>query len=332
MPPLRAQTLALISKALVDTEAESYTVVSSVSLLASLAGAEKIELASAGGFATAATNIIAALQLQGAPVVGGADNGGGGAATTPGTFPGDSSGGSSSSSPATTGSNTDGGGGGSAVPGGVPASASAATATGAAAPAAASARMIATVFTSAATLVQTLAKANSGTVHVASDDASFELSGAQLACPGVGALTNKSGKSFGWVFFLISSGSPHVRPMGRTCGEPDEIELTAMGVKLNGSRCRPRPARRRRQRPGHDQHEQRRLRGAAGLARLWRGGRGAVVLVSPVREQPVLLEEGGRAWQRVRAASRSVSPPMGGQFDFVWPCPRTPHVAYVWRA
>ena len=26
--------------------------------------------------------------------------------------------------------------------------------------------------------------------------------------------------------------------MGRTCGEPDEIELTAMGLKLNGSRCR----------------------------------------------------------------------------------------------
>ena len=43
-------------------------------------------------------------------------------------------------------------------------------------------------------------------------------------------------KCFGWVFFLISSGSPHVHPMGRTCGEPDEIELTAMGVKLNGSR------------------------------------------------------------------------------------------------
>ena len=43
---------------------------------------------------------------------------------------------------------------------------------------------------------------------------------------------------FGWVFFLISSGSPHVRctPVGRTCGEPDEIESTAMGVKLNGSR------------------------------------------------------------------------------------------------
>ena len=45
-------------------------------------------------------------------------------------------------------------------------------------------------------------------------------------------------KFFGWVFFLISSGSPHVRHMGRTCGEPEEIESTAMGVKLNGSRCR----------------------------------------------------------------------------------------------
>ena len=37
---------------------------------------------------------------------------------------------------------------------------------------------------------------------------------------------------------MIPSGSPHVRPMGRTCGEPDEIELTAVGVELNGSRCR----------------------------------------------------------------------------------------------
>ena len=33
---------------------------------------------------------------------------------------------------------------------------------------------------------------------------------------------------FGWVFFLISLGgqAPHVRPMGRTCGELDGIELT----------------------------------------------------------------------------------------------------------
>ena len=32
--------------------------------------------------------------------------------------------------------------------------------------------------------------------------------------------------------------------MGRTCGEPDEIELAAMGVKLNGSRRRHLVARR----------------------------------------------------------------------------------------
>ena len=40
----------------------------------------------------------------------------------------------------------------------------------------------------------------------------------------------------GWVFFLIPSGSPHVRctPMERTRGEPDDIGLTPMGVKLNG--------------------------------------------------------------------------------------------------
>ena len=37
---------------------------------------------------------------------------------------------------------------------------------------------------------------------------------------------------FGWVFFLISSGSPHVRPMGRTCGEPDEIGLTPHGGEI----------------------------------------------------------------------------------------------------
>ena len=47
---------------------------------------------------------------------------------------------------------------------------------------------------------------------------------------------------FGWVFFLISSGgqAPHVRctPMWAlsTCGEPDEIELTPVGVELNGPR------------------------------------------------------------------------------------------------
>ena len=36
---------------------------------------------------------------------------------------------------------------------------------------------------------------------------------------------------------MISSGSPRVlrAPMGRTCGEPDEIGLSPMGVKLNSS-------------------------------------------------------------------------------------------------
>ena len=46
----------------------------------------------------------------------------------------------------------------------------------------------------------------------------------------------KSGKCFRVGIFLMLSGSPHVRQMGRACGEPDEIELTAIGVKLNGSR------------------------------------------------------------------------------------------------
>ena len=35
---------------------------------------------------------------------------------------------------------------------------------------------------------------------------------------------------------MISLGAPHVRPMGHTCGEPNEIELTPIGVELNGSR------------------------------------------------------------------------------------------------
>ena len=56
---------------------------------------------------------------------------------------------------------------------------------------------------------------------------------------GEGARSRKRAvKLFVWEFFLISSGSPHVRPTGRTCGEPDEIELTAMGVELNVPCCR----------------------------------------------------------------------------------------------
>ena len=44
-----------------------------------------------------------------------------------------------------------------------------------------------------------------------------------------------------WYFwmgiFFVSSGSPQVHPMRCTCGEPNEIELTPIGAKLNGSRC-----------------------------------------------------------------------------------------------
>ena len=35
---------------------------------------------------------------------------------------------------------------------------------------------------------------------------------------------------------MVPLGSPHARPMVRTCGEPDGIGLAAMRVKLNGSR------------------------------------------------------------------------------------------------
>ena len=34
---------------------------------------------------------------------------------------------------------------------------------------------------------------------------------------------------------MISFGSLHVRPMGRACGEPNEFELTPIGVGLDGS-------------------------------------------------------------------------------------------------
>ena len=58
-------------------------------------------------------------------------------------------------------------------------------------------------------------------------------------------ITNESGNRvvicLGWVSFLISLGgqAPHAlrARMGvhRTCGEPDEIGSTPMGVALNGS-------------------------------------------------------------------------------------------------
>ena len=64
---------------------------------------------------------------------------------------------------------------------------------------------------------------------------------------GKALLTKRSGKRFRvsiFLDFLWRSGTtrPHVRctPVGRACGEPDEIELTAIGVKLNGSGRVPR--------------------------------------------------------------------------------------------
>ena len=43
---------------------------------------------------------------------------------------------------------------------------------------------------------------------------------------------------FEWVFCLVSSGSPHVciRPVWRACGEPNGIELTPSGARLDGPR------------------------------------------------------------------------------------------------
>ena len=50
--------------------------------------------------------------------------------------------------------------------------------------------------------------------------------------------TKKSAVFFGWVFVLVSLGSPRVlrAHMGRSCGEPGEIELNPIGVALNGPR------------------------------------------------------------------------------------------------
>ena len=52
-------------------------------------------------------------------------------------------------------------------------------------------------------------------------------------------LADKSGNAFRMgilLDFVRLSGSPHVRRVHRTCGEPNEIELAPIGVKLDGSR------------------------------------------------------------------------------------------------
>ena len=46
----------------------------------------------------------------------------------------------------------------------------------------------------------------------------------------------RAGNIFRVGIFLDYVRLTTVRPTGRTCGEPDEIELAAIGVKLNGSR------------------------------------------------------------------------------------------------
>ena len=47
----------------------------------------------------------------------------------------------------------------------------------------------------------------------------------------------KSGNNFQAVFLLdfVRLTTRTMHPHGRTCGEPDGIELTAIGVELNGS-------------------------------------------------------------------------------------------------
>ena len=71
--------------------------------------------------------------------------------------------------------------------------------------------------------------------------------------PGRSARGKEAATFFGWVFLSISLDPPHVHPVGRTCGEPTEIELTPVGVELSGTRrvpCRRRQGRRqRRSRP-----------------------------------------------------------------------------------
>jgi len=86
-----------------------------------------------------------------------------------------------------------------------------------------------------------------------SSEAEAEAEGeGQGQVKGEGTLTKKSGNVLRVGIFLDFAWLTTRTPMGvhRTCGEPDEIELTAMGVKLNGSRCRQRQRRWRGGRAG----------------------------------------------------------------------------------
>ena len=67
--------------------------------------------------------------------------------------------------------------------------------------------------------------------------------GAAPRTPSIPVHEKRAVTFFGWVFFLVSLGSRHVRPMGRTCEEPNELGLAPIGVRLNDPR-RVRSARR----------------------------------------------------------------------------------------
>ena len=127
-----------------------------------------------------------------------------------------------------------------------------------------------------------------------------------------------------WGVNPISSGSPHVRPMGRTCGEPDEIKknthpksFTALFREQVRHGVRPRAQRLCRRGPGKGggQHEHRRPRPRTCVPEL--GG----------------ARHDGRLSQGMRSALRAVKFRLdGGPFDFVWVPARTLHVGpqYVW--
>ena len=69
-------------------------------------------------------------------------------------------------------------------------------------------------------------------IHAAAVIASTAAAPSASRVPAPVILTKRV-MSVGWAFFLISLGAPHVRPPHggvphRTCGEPNEIELTAI--------------------------------------------------------------------------------------------------------
>ena len=153
-------------------------------------------------------------------------------------------------------------------------------------------------YRSSAGLYRIVASCGGYVIRYPSSVIRYLLSGIQHSASGIfqGAVM-----FVGWVFYLMSLGgqAPHAlrAHMGvhRTCGEPNEIDLTATNPSLNGL-----PLRRR------------------------------YSTSIPYGEMCLFVSNDTmRTW--VRVTSRSISP-HGGQFDFVWPPARTmhPHGAYAW--